>query len=87
MNDIFIVKNEQVKRAVWKMGRVVGLLTGNDASIRAARIEVSSNNGKQVLQRSLKHLVPLEVCSMQDQSVSPAAQSQAKRPQTQSQAK
>ena len=41
------------------------LLPGSDGSVRAARVEViSDGGGKKVLNRSLKHLIPLEVrCS------------------------
>ena len=63
VNDIVIIRNEQVKRAFWNIGKVIGLLNGSDGSTRAARVEVSSDKGKKVLQRSLKHLVPLEICS------------------------
>ena len=67
VNDIVIIRNEQVKRAFWNIGKVIGLLNGSDGSTRAARVEVSSDKGKKVLQRSLKHLVPLEICSKVNQ--------------------
>ena len=71
VNDIVVVRNEQVKRAFWSIGKVIGLLNGSDGSIRAARVEVSSDKGKKVLQRSLKHLVPLELCSQRSQVATP----------------
>ena len=67
VNDIVIIRNEQVKRAFWSIGRVIELLNGSDGSTRAARIEVSTGKGKRILQRSLKHLVPLEICSQGSQ--------------------
>ena len=62
-----MVRNEQVKGVFCNMGRVIGLLKGSAGSTRAARIKVNSNKGKKVLQRSLKHLVPLEICSQNSQ--------------------
>ena len=57
VNDSVVIRNEQVKRAFWSIGRIIGLLIGNDGSAIAARVEASSGNGKKVLQRSLKHLL------------------------------
>ena len=71
VNDIVVIRNKQVKRAFWSIGKVIGLLNGSDGSIRAARVEVSSDKGKKVLQRSLKHLVPLELCSQRSQVATP----------------
>ena len=71
VNDIVVVRNEQVKRAFWSIGKVIGLLNGSDGSIRVARVEVNSDKGKKVLQRSLKHLVPLELCSQRSQVATP----------------
>ena len=62
INDVCIIRNEQVKRAFWKLCKVEELLTGADGSTRAAKVSVISNDGnKKVLVRSLKHLIPLEI--------------------------
>ena len=65
VNEVCLLRNEQSKRSFWKLCRVVELLPGSDGSVRAARVEViSDGGGKKVLNRSLKHLIPLEVrCS------------------------
>eukprot|EP00794_Sanderia_malayensis_P016278 gene16278-biopygen13832 len=68
LNDIVVVRNEQEKRTFWKIGKVIKLIVGNDGSTRSAQVEVSSKNGKTVLKRSLKHLVPLEIRSQSSQS-------------------
>ena len=52
INDVCILKNEQVKRAFWKICKVVELIVGADGSVRSARVEViSKDKGKTVLTR------------------------------------
>lgn len=72
INDIVILRNEQEKRSFWKLGKVVELLTGTDGTVRSARVQVAG--GMKVLNRSLKHLIPLEVRSMPSQQDTHAAQ-------------
>ncbi len=75
VNDVFILKNEQVKRTFWKLCKVVELIKGADGSVRSARIEVISNNkGKKMLNRSLKYLIPLEIRSQPLLQATPAKQ-------------
>ena len=61
VGDVCILKNDQTKRAFWKLCRVSELLTGNYGNVRAAKVEVTSSNGKQVFRRPLQHLTPLEI--------------------------
>ena len=61
VGDIAILKNDQAKRAFWKLSRVIECFTGKDGNIRGAK--VVSSKGKKVLNRSIQHLVPLEVAS------------------------
>ena len=63
VGDIVILKNDQTKRAFWKLSRVIECFTGKDGSIRGAKVEVASSKGKKVLNRPIQHLVPLEVAS------------------------
>eukprot|EP00794_Sanderia_malayensis_P015551 gene15551-biopygen13262 len=66
VGDIVILKDEQRKRCFWKMCKVLELFKGNDGSIRAAKVQVASQEGgKRVLNRALKLLIPLEInCSL-----------------------
>jgi len=62
IGDIFILRNDHEKRVFWKMCRVLELLQGKDGIVRAAKVQVVSTDGKKkVLNRSLKHLIPLEI--------------------------
>jgi len=62
INDMCILRNEQVKRAFWKLCKVEELITGADGSTRSAKVSVIANDGKKkILIRSLKHLIPLEI--------------------------
>ena len=63
VGDIVILKNDQAKRAFWKLSRVIECFTGKDGNIRGAKVEVVSSKGKKVLNRPIQHLVPLEVAS------------------------
>ncbi len=60
-----ILKNDKTKRRFWKVCKVVELLPGRDGKIRAAKVEVVSDEGggKKVFKRSLPFLIPLELSS------------------------
>jgi hypothetical protein len=46
----------------WKLGKVEELLLSKDGIVRAARVKVQGDGGKQViLRRPIQHLIPLEV--------------------------
>ena len=62
VGDIVIMRNEHEKRSFWKLAEIIELYKGEDQSIRAAKIQVAGD-GKKVLNRSLKHLIPLEIRS------------------------
>lgn len=82
VNDIVILRNEQVKRSFWKLCKVVELLTGTDGTVRSARVQVAG--GKKVFNRSLKHLIPLEIRNMpaqqETQQQQPAQQAPPQQP-------
>ena len=65
VGDIVIVQNDKTKRNFWKLAKVEELLPGEDGVVRAAAIKTCSNNANrfQLLRRSVKHLIPLEVRS------------------------
>ena len=60
VGDVCILRNDQTKRAFWKLCKVSELLTGSDGNVRAAKVEVISPGGKQLIRRPLQHLNPLE---------------------------
>eukprot|EP00112_Aurelia_sp_Birch-Aquarium-sp1_P012254 Seg2575.2 transcript_id=Seg2575.2/GoldUCD/mRNA.D3Y31 product="hypothetical protein" protein_id=Seg2575.2/GoldUCD/D3Y31 len=82
VNDIVILRNGQVKRSFWKLCKVVELLTGTDGTVRSARVQVA--DGKKVFNRSLKHLIPLEIRNMpaqqETQQQQPAQQAPPQQP-------
>ncbi len=61
VNDIVILRNDQQKRYFWKLAKVLELFKGKDESVRAAKVQVISKDGKRVLNRALKLLIPLEI--------------------------
>ena len=63
VNDIVLLRNDQQKRNFWKLGKIIQLIKGTDGSVRAAKLQVGSLNGKKVINRALKLLIPLEVTS------------------------
>eukprot|EP00794_Sanderia_malayensis_P021467 gene21467-biopygen1183 len=61
VNDIVLLRNDQKKRNFWKLAKVINLFKGKDGSVRAAKVQVASTEGKKVLNRALKLLIPLEI--------------------------
>ena len=62
VGDIVILSDSSKKRSFWKFCKIVEVYKGQDGAIRSAKIEVgSADNGKKVLIRPVKLLVPLEV--------------------------
>ena len=54
--------NEGTKRAFWRHAVVERLIKGTDEHVRAAVIRMSDEKGHvKLLQRSIQHLIPLEV--------------------------
>ena len=62
IGDVVIVRDDNIKQLLWKLARVVELLTGQDGIARAALINVSCDSGPlKILNRSTSHLIPIEV--------------------------
>ena len=51
---IVILKEDGTARALWKLAKVVEILEGRDRLIRAARIQLLSND------KPIQHMIPLE---------------------------
>lgn len=65
IGDVVILKNEQTKRAFWKVCKIEELLKGRDGNIRTAKVMVPAEKGNTILTRPLSHLIPIEVSSKQ----------------------
>ena len=63
VGDIVIVKNERSNRNFWKLAKVVELHAADDGVVRAATIRIFRENSSysQLLHRSVKHLIPIDV--------------------------
>ena len=56
VDDVILVK-EQLPRSRWKIGRIIDLVPSSDGICRSARVLLPN---KKCVQRSIKHLIPLE---------------------------
>jgi len=61
VGDIVILKNDSEKRTFWKLAKILDLFQGQDGVARAAKVQVVTDKGKKVLNRSVHHLIPLEI--------------------------
>ena len=59
VGDVVLLQNDSTKRVLWKLAIVKQLLPGSDNRIRAAVVQVAGS--KTLLERSIKHLIPIEV--------------------------
>jgi len=62
VRDIVVVRNDHEKRSFWKLAKILELYRGEDLCIRAAKIQMAGED-KRILNRSLQHLIPLEIRS------------------------
>ena len=61
IGDLVLLKEDKVKRQLWKMGMVVRLIVGKDDQVRGAKVRTISCDKPQFLFRPLQKLYPLEV--------------------------
>ncbi|XP_046848107.1 uncharacterized protein LOC124441684 [Xenia sp. Carnegie-2017] len=59
--DVVIVFEQGKKRGEWKTGVIQELICGKDKVVRGARVCVMTNGRRQVLNRAIQHLYPVEV--------------------------
>ena len=62
--DVVLVHEDNVKRSNWKMGKVVGLITGKDGEVRGAKLKLITKGKAILVNRALQKLYPLEVRSV-----------------------
>lgn len=71
VGNIALLQNDSTKRVLWKLALVKELLPGLDGRIRAAVVQVAGS--RNLLKRSVKHLIPIEVRSNIDEFTSPGS--------------
>ena len=64
IGDVVLLQNDKTKRVLWKLAIIKELLTGVDSRVRATVVQVSGS--RNLLKRSIKHLIPIEVQSKCD---------------------
>lgn len=88
IGEVVILRNDMTKRVFWKLAIVQELLTGNDGQVRAAVVRVANSEKKpQVLTRSIKHLIPLEVRTTQEKKEEKSEEPTTEKPVTKSRRK
>ena len=68
-----MVHSDSTKRVLWKLGIVKELLPGSDGQVRVAIVRVVDT--VNLLKRSVKHLIPIEVKVNVDPLMQPAISS------------
>lgn len=61
LGDVVLIKDDALKRNVWKKGRVEKLIIGKDGKARGAVLRVYNDGKIGYLKRPLQRIVPLEV--------------------------
>ena len=71
VGDVVLVKEDNIKRNCWKMGKVEELVVGKDGVVRGAKVKVFSKGKPVYLSRPVQKLYPVEVgrgCKVLDDS-------------------
>ena len=63
VGDVVILRDKLTKRVFWRLGIATELLTGKDGLTRAAIVKTVNSERTQLLRRSVKHLIPVELKS------------------------
>ena len=62
VNDIVIVHDENRSRSIWRLGRVMHLVRGNDGKVRGAKVKVAERGKKPTtLRRPIQKLYSIEI--------------------------
>ena len=59
--DIVVLKEDCTARCLWKLAKIVELITGRDGRTQAAKVQLLSKDKVTTIHRPVQHLVPLEV--------------------------
>ena len=60
LEDIVLIKDDKLKRSQWRIGRICKLIYSNDGLIRAAEVDVMTNDKVVKLKRPINRLYPVE---------------------------
>ena len=64
IGEIVIIKDDNLPRRAWKLGRIKSYIFSKDNQIRAVKVQLSNKN---ILDRAINHLYPLEIPSVADE--------------------
>jgi hypothetical protein len=64
LNEIVIIKEENLPRSMWKLGKIIELSTSDDNIIRGVTIQLPNKNE---IKRPLNHIYPLEINSYKEE--------------------
>jgi len=59
--DIVVLKEDCTARCLWKLAKIIELITGRDGRVRAAKVQLLSKDKVTTVRRPVQHLVLLEV--------------------------
>ncbi|KAK6760056.1 hypothetical protein RB195_021539 [Necator americanus] len=72
IGDVVIIRQENIPRSNWPLGLILQLNTSKDGMSRSARIRTGK---KTIVERSIKHLVPLEITAEDVSSINQSKRS------------
>ena len=61
LNDVVLIRDDMLKRNVWKKGNVEKLIHGVDGKIRGALLKICHGGHTVYIQKPSQRIVPLEV--------------------------
>ena len=64
IGEIVIIKDDNLPRRAWKLGRIKSYIFSKDNQIRAVKVQLANKN---ILDRAINHLYPLEIPSVADE--------------------
>ena len=64
IGEIVIIKDDNLPRRAWKLGRIESYIFSKDNQIRAVKAQLTNKN---ILDRAINHLYPLETPSVADE--------------------
>ena len=70
--EVVLVHEDNAKRSNWKMGKVVGLISGKDSEVRGAKVKLITKGKAVFVNRALQKLYPLEVRSVTRECENPS---------------
>ena len=62
VGDVVVIHEDNKRRHLWKMGKIIELIVGRDSVVRGAKVRVAGNSKRTtILERPLEKLFPLEM--------------------------